>query len=279
MFAKKARLKPLRTRMHLHWVSAALLLFILPTQAHAYRLAHVAGQVELKDSADAASASKGQLAQGTLVNTADAPKNGYYLVRSSKAFGWVRASDLVFKPESTSGVRAPARAATPAGAIVTVQGTVNVVAGGLGAKRVARSGDVINVHDFIETDGGGGAKLLLKDHSVVDLGPSTQFMIDEYLENNGTDREVQLSMTARSAARWSKKSRAAASSISKLRQRPWACVGRSSSATCHPTNRDKPRSPLKSRCSKAWSKSSRRRLSLRSRVRARAPLRLLRRSR
>ena len=77
-----------------------------------------------------------------------------------------------------------------AGAIVSVKGAAVIDTGGAGARYPAKPGDSIFAHDVVTTATGGGVKILLKDHSVVDLGTATIFKVDQYNPGTGSDREV-----------------------------------------------------------------------------------------
>lgn len=58
----------------------------------------------------------------------------------------------------------------------------------------AKVGDEIAEGSVINTDSSGSAKLLLTDKSIIDLGPSTLFKVDEYALKHGADRKVALTM-------------------------------------------------------------------------------------
>ena len=77
-----------------------------------------------------------------------------------------------------------------AGAIVSVKGVATIDTGGTGARHPAKPGDSIFAHDVVTTAAGGAVKILLKDHSVVDLGTATVFKVDQYNPGTGSDREV-----------------------------------------------------------------------------------------
>jgi hypothetical protein len=82
-----------------------------------------------------------------------------------------------------------------AGAIVSVKDLAYILPGGkASAKVAAKPGASIHVHDSITISDSGAVKILLSDHSIIDLGPSTVFKIDEYLQKHGSDREVEVSM-------------------------------------------------------------------------------------
>ena len=82
-----------------------------------------------------------------------------------------------------------------AGAIVSVKDVATIDPGGTGAKHPAKPGDSLYAHDVVSTSGIGGVKILLKDHSILDLGPATVFKVDQYNPAHGSDREVVTSMS------------------------------------------------------------------------------------
>ena len=70
----------------------------------AYQLARIKGDsVSVKETPSSLSPTKAQLPQGTQVNASDQPTSGYYLVRSSTAFGWVRETELDFSKSTSAG--------------------------------------------------------------------------------------------------------------------------------------------------------------------------------
>lgn len=79
-----------------------------------------------------------------------------------------------------------------AGAIVTVNGLAEVTRGS--RKLALKAGDTILEHDVIDVAAGGSAKLLLKDHSILDIGPGTNFRVDKYFASHGADREVEVAV-------------------------------------------------------------------------------------
>lgn len=81
-----------------------------------------------------------------------------------------------------------------AGAVVSVKDVATIVPGSGGAAYPAKPGESIYAKDTIKTSAAGAVKILLKDHSVVDLGAATVFRMDQYNQNNGSDREVQATL-------------------------------------------------------------------------------------
>lgn len=57
--------------------------------------------------------------------------------------------------------------------------------------RVARAGDVVMVGDIINTPSDGMIKLLMKDKSLMDLGPSSLFKVNSFQANGGADRQME----------------------------------------------------------------------------------------
>jgi len=94
------------------------------------------------------------------------------------------------------GVRA---LASEAGALPTVGRvvTVNGKAFARGAKsgvRDLKAGSFVYEKDVINTDSQTSVKLLMDDKTIVDLGPTTLFRVDEFKLKHGADRSVGLSM-------------------------------------------------------------------------------------
>lgn len=94
---------------------------------------------------------------------------------------------------------AEATANAPAGDIVSVSGTVllrsDAVSGSQAKMRTAKAGDVIFTQDVINTGSDGRIKVLMKDKSIIDLGPSALFKVDNFKGKTGAaDREVDVSM-------------------------------------------------------------------------------------
>ncbi|MFL5815315.1 MAG: FecR domain-containing protein [Bdellovibrionia bacterium] len=97
---------------------------------------------------------------------------------------------------STSSWATDANESAPAGDIVSVSGTVLLRSDAQQAKmRTAKAGDVIYIKDVINTGSDGRIKVLMKDKSIIDLGPSALFKIDDFKGKKGAaDREVDVSM-------------------------------------------------------------------------------------
>lgn len=89
-----------------------------------------------------------------------------------------------------------AEAREVAGKIVSLSGTVLVrnIKDEKSVMTKAKVGDEIAEGSVINTDSSGSVKLLLTDKSIIDLGPSTLFKVDEYTLKNGADRKVGLTM-------------------------------------------------------------------------------------
>lgn len=110
---------------------------------------------------------------------------------------------LAAEAAKPKAARAPAEAQTPAGAsqvageVVSVEGVVFIRQDGRdasGSLRPARAGDPLKAGDVVNTSSNGKVKLLMKDKSIVDLGPSALFKVDHFAANGGTDRQVDVSM-------------------------------------------------------------------------------------
>ncbi|MGE0615173.1 MAG: FecR domain-containing protein [Bacteriovoracia bacterium] len=85
-----------------------------------------------------------------------------------------------------------------AGQVVSLSGKVlirNEANVGGKAMREVKAGDKIYKGDIVNTDSTASMKLLMTDKSVLDLGPSTLFKVDDYQLNKGADRKVDLSMS------------------------------------------------------------------------------------
>jgi hypothetical protein len=81
-----------------------------------------------------------------------------------------------------------------AGHIVNVAGKVRIRKDGSKDTkdvRMARAGDVIMVGDIINTPSDGMIKLLMKDKSLMDLGPSSLFKVNSFQANAGADRQME----------------------------------------------------------------------------------------
>src|SRR4051812_45467061 len=72
----------------------------------------------------------------------------------------------------------------PAGAVVTVKGLAYLASSGSSERRSLKAGSSISTGDVIDTEKDGEVKLLLTDQTIVDLGPSTHFSIDQYTQNH-----------------------------------------------------------------------------------------------
>jgi hypothetical protein len=58
----------------------------------------------------------------------------------------------------------------------------------------AKPGDVVYSGDVINTSSNGAVKVLMRDKSIVDIGASTLFKMDEYIHNKGSDRKAKLDL-------------------------------------------------------------------------------------
>jgi hypothetical protein len=95
-----------------------------------------------------------------------------------------------------SPVLAAAPAPEPAARAISVAGQVSIrkSAQAEAAGHALRSGDAIFADDVIKTSGAGSLKLLFSDKTVLDLGPSSLFRVNEYKLKGGDDREVTMSL-------------------------------------------------------------------------------------
>src|SRR4051794_2287912 len=77
----------------------------------------------------------------------------------------------------------PDKSKTVAGEVVSVDGIVftrNDGKGQGGKARTVQPGDYVYAEDVINTSSNGRIKILLKDKSIVDLGPSALFKVDHF---------------------------------------------------------------------------------------------------
>lgn len=88
-------------------------------------------------------------------------------------------------------------AADLAGEVVSVEGTAFIRAdarASAGAPKPAKGGDPIRQGDVLNTASDGKVKIMMKDRTIVDIGPSALFKIDEFKANQGANREVKINM-------------------------------------------------------------------------------------
>jgi hypothetical protein len=83
-----------------------------------------------------------------------------------------------------------------AGKVVSVEGRVLMRQDGSagGALNGLKPGDVVKEGDVINTSSNGKVKLLLEDHTILDLGPSALFKVQKFQVNHGGDRQVDMQM-------------------------------------------------------------------------------------
>ncbi|HAR42414.1 MAG TPA: hypothetical protein DCS07_07245 [Bdellovibrionales bacterium] len=83
-----------------------------------------------------------------------------------------------------------------AGEVVSVDGSVFIRPDGrvAGKLKPAAPGDAISAGDVVNTPSNGRVKILMKDKSIVDLGPSALFKVEGFKLNGGSDREADVSM-------------------------------------------------------------------------------------
>lgn len=83
-----------------------------------------------------------------------------------------------------------------AGTIVSVAGVVFVRADGKlsAGLQPAKPGDKVFPNDVINTSSNGKVKVLMKDKTIVDVGPAALFKVDHFNKNTGTDREADVTM-------------------------------------------------------------------------------------
>ena len=83
-----------------------------------------------------------------------------------------------------------------AGKIVSVNGKVLMRSGDTGKSDVkaVKPGDPVSTGSVLNTSSNSSCKIMLTDKTILDLGPSSLFKIDDYKANNGSDREAKLSL-------------------------------------------------------------------------------------
>ena len=107
--------------------------------------------------------------------------------------GWVWVSLL----GASSSVVLADPAAPFVGEIVSVSGVALLrpdAATNRGSTKPAKAGDQVFAGDVINTSSTGGVKILFKDRTVVDLGPTTLFKIDQFTNAGSKQREAQLNV-------------------------------------------------------------------------------------
>lgn len=87
-------------------------------------------------------------------------------------------------------------AAISAGKIASVSGKVlaRTEAKGKTPTRTLKPGDEIFAGDVLNTSNDGSVKILFSDKTIIDLGPSSLFKVDDYQLKGGSDRKVDLSV-------------------------------------------------------------------------------------
>ena len=86
-----------------------------------------------------------------------------------------------------------------AGDIVSVKGTVFIRQDKSTGRQPASPpkaipGEKVYAGDVINTSSDGGVKILMKDKTIVDIGASTLFKLDEYLQRNGGNRKAKIDL-------------------------------------------------------------------------------------
>jgi hypothetical protein len=99
---------------------------------------------------------------------------------------------LIFSPMSARGEK-PTASRRPqtqpsAGQVVSVNGRVR------SGNRSLQPGDGLVAGDVVRAEEDSGAKILLADRSIIDIGPSSSLRIESYVANAGPDREVVLAI-------------------------------------------------------------------------------------
>lgn len=85
-----------------------------------------------------------------------------------------------------------------AGEVVSTSGRTFIRQDGLGNNKdtlkPAKPGDMVRANDVVNTSSDGKIKILLKDKTVIDLGPSALLKIEKYVQNSGKDRQVEMNL-------------------------------------------------------------------------------------
>lgn len=86
-----------------------------------------------------------------------------------------------------------------AGKVVSLYGDVSLLPAATSAlpssARALHPGDELKPGDQIQTGSPGSVKLLLTDRSIIDLGPSSKFKLNQYELKNGENRNVEMSLS------------------------------------------------------------------------------------
>ena len=114
------------------------------------------------------------------------------------SFGlWVRSSWVVAVIAACSGLSSAwAAKADKAGQVVSVAGKVLVrnIDNPSGPIQMLKTNDLITTGTVINTSSSASVKILMTDRTILDLGPSTLFKVDDYVLGKGSDRTVKMSM-------------------------------------------------------------------------------------
>jgi hypothetical protein len=105
----------------------------------------------------------------------------------------------VLSPKIWAAAVEPGLQKVIAGDIVSVEGAVFARSDQTQATnstaRALKPGDSIYPQDVVNTSSDGRVKILMKDKSIVDLGPSSLFKVNHFdNKNGGTDRQVEVSL-------------------------------------------------------------------------------------
>lgn len=93
-------------------------------------------------------------------------------------------SVFCFSAENIAG-----RAVSVAGNVLVYRAESNPV-----VKKILKKGEEVLEGHTVETGANGQVKLLLNDKTIIDLTPNSTFKLDEFKQNNGIDRKVQVSV-------------------------------------------------------------------------------------
>jgi hypothetical protein len=87
-------------------------------------------------------------------------------------------------------------AAVSAGKVASVSGKVlaRIESQPKAPTRTLKPGDEIFSGDVLNTSNDGSLKILFSDQTIIDLGPSSLFKVDDYRLKSGSDRQVDLSV-------------------------------------------------------------------------------------
>lgn len=104
-----------------------------------------------------------------------------------RTFGILAALFLV--PGAFAANEVAGRAVSTSGLVMIFNPNTNPI-----VKRTLKKGDTVLAGETIETGADGQVKLLFLDKSLMDLVPNSVFVVDEFIQNDGINRKVQVTV-------------------------------------------------------------------------------------